>query len=318
MLLPANASSVAARYIARYGPINGITDDWKTNRFPATTFSANYPFTGDEVIKLPLTVSVGLNWQTALQTVFGAGTSVIGTNPTETVSQNAGDLETSQTDFYWFNNSDSNYLDKQQWLRYIVRTLSAPGTGTNVLALQRDPDTTAVLPALRVGTLKLEVDDFAAPALNTTRAYTPVDVPIEATIFAQEGSWFVIPMPQQHRTDRDSNGSKTNAEIAAATRYNRLNYKITVTGTIVENYAPTALEDYDNEHSPNDQTVGAMRQWIDTYAYPTKIGRDGATLGTGSNALGYEWATIQYDNSVAIPLNSGLYLPPSPDLSVVN
>ncbi|HEY0072729.1 MAG TPA: hypothetical protein VGB77_01415 [Abditibacteriaceae bacterium] len=314
-------NAIAARYIARYGPTNGIGDDWKTDRFPLTMFSANYPFTGDEVIKLPLTVSVGLNWQTNLQTIFGAGTSIIGTNPSETASQNAGELETSQTDFYWFNNNNSGttaatrWMDKQQWLRYLSRTLSAPGTGSNLIALQRDPDTSTVLPALRVGALKLEVDDFAAPPVSTTRDYTPVEIPIEATIFAQEGSWFVIPMPQQHRTDRDSNGNNTNPEIAAATRFNRLNYKIKVIGAIVQNYAPTALEDYDDEHSPDNLSVGAMHRWMDAYAYPTKIGRDGATLGTGPNPLGYEWATIEYDNSVVIPVNSGLYLPPSPDLS---
>ena len=304
---PNDDSVVAARYLARVGPINGTPDD---------QVAAAFIFTNDEIMKLPLTVAVGLNWQTNLQTMFGPGTSVIGTNPNPVATQSLGDVETARRDFYWFNNASSGDSDKQQWLHYLQRTLSAPGIGSNLIALERDPNTSAVLPALRVGAWKLEADDFSGT--GTPRAYTPIEVPIEATIFAQEGSWFVIPLPKQHRTDSDSDGSPSPAEIAAATRYNRMNYKITVTGTLVQNYSPTALDDYDNELSPDSVAGGAMRQWMDSYAYPTEIESDGVTAPNGPNPRGLNWMTIQYDNSPVLPLNSGLYLPPSPNVSVAN
>ncbi len=304
-------AAVAARYLARIGHLNGTGDD--VTAPTATTY------TGDEVLKLPITVSVGLHWldpQISLTTPT-APLSWIGTNPT---AANGDDVETSRADFYWFKNADSGNRDKQQWLRWISRPMVAPAfpspaaVGSNVMALVRSQTTDATLPPLRVGGFKLERDDFKLPA----HTYGAIPVEIQATIFAQEGSWFVIAAPQQHRTDENSNGSNNARERAFATRMNRTHYEAQLTGRIVQNYAPTGLLDYDLEHSPDNRTVGAMAQWIDALSYPATIESDGVGAPNGPNPRGRDWKAMRYNANVSLPPAYGGYLPLSPGMELVN
>jgi hypothetical protein len=153
-----------------------------------------------------------------------------------------------------------------------------------------------------------------------------MNIDIDATIFAQEGSWFVIPVPMDvvAPVDSDNSGaieaSEQDAARAATTRYRRLNYRIAVRGTIAQNMTPTGTTDYDFEQTP-DQPVtdttspGAMQQWIDSLSHPTTI-----VTSAGGNRGG-DWMGIYYR---AAPLNfsapdggAGLYLPVSPDLMYV-
>jgi hypothetical protein len=312
--------AIAARYLARIGSNSGVADNILAPQGASTPLRQSI-YTNDEVAKIPLTVSVGLHWQSNLQTFFGTSGAAfigcIGSNPESLRdAPNYENLETTRSDFYWYNNGNSGNRDAQQWLRWITRTIPVPRTNDaitpgfqNAVVFQRDPATDAVLPPLRIGAMKLERDDFLTGA---TRAYDPIEVNIQATIFAQEGSWFVIPLPQQHRTDENSSGANDASERAKATRMNRMNYRITVTGSIVQNYAPSGLEDYDQEHSPDDRRVGAMAHWIDAYSYPSQVEPN------GSNPRGLNWMTIQYNTAGLLPVNSGLQLPPSPDIATIS
>lgn len=139
----------------------------------------------------------------------------------------------------------------------------------------------------------------------------PISYNIQAAIYAQDGSWFVMAMPAM--TIRPVNpSSPTPNEVVQANRYRRLNYQITVKANIAENFAPTGLLDYDNEQTPDQSPLviagppvlglGAQAQWLDSSAYPV------------DNA-GAKWQTINYLAPAPLPSTNTLYLPITPDIT---
>jgi hypothetical protein len=140
--------------------------------------------------------------------------------------------------------------------------------------------------------------------------YTPVDITVQATIFAQEGSWFVIPAPLAAMVapaDTNGNGTIDASEQGEATvlstRFRRPNYRIQVIGNIAQNMTPTETIDY-------DFTSGAMRDWADATAYPTSF-----TTMLGGGSAGSNWVSVLYTAERIDPATSQrLYLPVSPDL----
>jgi hypothetical protein len=221
------------------------------------------------------------------------------------------DLRTTRDDFYQSNvagagaNPGAAPAPVQAPLRWHNATVPTPGSmsavGPNIASFAHDPD---VVPTTNADSLphyffappKMERDDFSVGAFDAVPMY------VQATIFAQEGSWFVITPPLETVPDINNDADVTDPEdIAAATRYRRLNYQIVVTGTIVQNFAPTALTDYDG-------TVGAMRGWVDALSRPTNIEDNGSGQGRGR-----DWQAIEYQPD-PLPGNTGLDLPPTPDI----
>jgi hypothetical protein len=215
-------------------------------------------------------------------------------------------------DFYSLGIPGSG-TEKQQVTKWLDRAVSTTiSSGSNIVGLTQNTGVGPLAP-LRVSAIKVEADNFQTAA---TRNFTPIPVQVEATLFAQEGSWFVIPMPVMHRNDIDSSGGPLSpSEQAAATRFRHLNYSISVTGNIIQHHAPTALFDYDNEDSPDaiETTVfpynGAIAQWVNAVSFPTRI-----EPAVGTQGRGRDWQTISYSADL-IPVSSPLVLPPSPDLS---
>jgi hypothetical protein len=212
------------------------------------------------------------------------------------------DLDTTREIFYQRGPGASPTQASLRWRSAVLP--SAPDVlASNVASFLHEPGLSAgTLPAYHLGPFKIERDDFAA----ASGAFDAVPLYVQATIFAEEGSWFVIAPPMGVVPDINNDGDTTEAEdIAASTRYRRLNYEVTVTGTIAQNFAPTAMLDYDG-------TPGLMRGWIDALSRPTNIEDNGSGQGRGR-----DWQAIEYQAD-AVPPNSGLYLPPTPDLVYVN
>jgi len=266
-------------------------------------------------VKVPLTVSLGMYLNpTSGYNAFGVPTVQIGSSE---AAADADNVLTTNESFYWHTTAASPLALVQTGLQWQSYPLGAGAPPTNsLLAIRRN--SAPFLPTYRVAAFKPERDvfDISAVADGTSRAFTPIDINVDATIFAEEGSWFVIPVPsftprQDAVTlaqDADENGTVTDAERAAATRFRRTNYRIRVTGNISQNFTPTGAFDYDDEPDADNVVGGAVRRWLDTTAYPT------AVANTGSNAFGTTWKHISYRSDPLTLGGASLYLPVSPDL----
>ena len=227
--------------------------------------------------KLPLTTSVGLFWDDPA--LAGNATPALfygsfwGPVATESQQNRPEALDMVKAEYYG---------KTPQWRAMIPQ---ANAGASALFSLQRDVagDPDALLPRSYIAGWHLEGGN------GTTGA--PVYSPrIQATIYAQSGSWFVIPMPAQAIDD------PTNPQ---AGRWRRSFYKVAVEGDIAQGFTPSAGEDYDNESDPDGQSVGATKRWLDSLAYPTALGTGGAAGN---------WATISYA-ARPLPLNHDLALP---------
>jgi hypothetical protein len=278
----------------------------------------------NESYPVPFATALRQFWQQDLSTLSSATTPyrVIGSSFDPDGNE---DIATVDASFYQRVNPVGNVAVQASMLPYNPGAPLTPNaSGSNVLALSRDPGPPVLLnlgvAGYRFTRPRLEDDQFSAATGN----FQPgLSINIDATIFAQEGSWFVIPAPMEVVAPVDADNSNVvepseqAAADAATTRYRRLNYRIAVRGTIAQNMTPTGMTDYDDEQTP-DQLVtdttapGAMQQWIDSLSHPTVIGAD---------LRGREWMGIYY---AADPIDynannggAGLYLPVSPDLLYV-
>lgn len=100
-----------------------------------------------------------------------------------------------------------------------------------------------------------------------------VHAKVNALIYAQRGSWFVIPGQffDPEAATRDLNGDSTISpeESLYAARFRRYNYEITVRGAITEDHTAP---------------LGAVQTWTNRWAYPV-YNEDGTSL---------IWGTIRY------------------------
>ncbi len=286
--IPAESQTIPARCLLAFFDTASSTSVWNARSFNDTR-------------QLYLPTSASLYW---------GGTAITPAIGSPLLATDNADSKTNREDFYFYGATGS---EKQQFMQWIDRAVG-PTLTTDTPVVLRQNTGLGVLPPLRVSTIKLEADDFQAAA---NRVYTPIPISIDATIFAQEGSWFVIPMPVMHRDEIDNTAGLSTAETATATRMRRLNYAVTVTGNIVQNFAPSALYDYDDEDSPDeteftipDPYKGAMAQWINASSYPVNIEN-----ATGTQGRGRDWQSITYKPDTLA--NTKLMLPPSPDLSFV-
>lgn len=175
----------------------------------------------------------------------------------------------------------------------------------------------AQLPMYGVGAMKLEDNNGGNGFLDATNKFTPgLNIEVDAQLYAQNGSWFVIPMPTlEPAIDTLSPAylamtpAQQDAAKAASTRFRRLNYDIVVQGTISQNFAPP-LNDYDNEVDPDGVADGPQQRWIDSLAFPTQVATAGA------DKYGTQWTTIRYIGDKP-PADNTLKMPISPDLLYV-
>ena len=224
--------------------------------------------------KVPLTTSVGLFWGNAQGVPMRSYGSFWGQVPVENAQNRPEDVATVRAAYYG---------GPPQWQALFDTGNSAPNA---VFSLQRDVagDPDALLPRHYFAGWHLEGGNGAT---TIAPVYSPT---IQATIYAQSGSWFVIPLPAQ----------PTDATNAQAGRWRRSFYKVSVEGNIAQGFTPSAAEDYDNEPDPDGVAVGATKRWLDALACPTDIVNSNGAVG--------HWQTISY-RARPLPIDSGLALP---------
>jgi len=303
----ANAATIAARRLASIGTTAGTTDD--------TLAALGTP------IRIPLTVSAAMFWQKDITATGMTPNATIGSSfewaaisdlsyPIATQDDPLLYEQPATTRASFYQRDSAGTQAALQWYTFPT-TLTAnavPDVTGNTNILTFLPNNAPGLPIYRLADVRIERDPFTAPAAGATRAYTPgMEIKIQATIFAESGSWFVVPLPLRD-TSLDGDTTVSNAEKAAATRFRRLDYSFAVTGNIVQAFSPTDEVDYDSEQDPDGNARGAMRSWIDGLSYPTKIENDAQ-----GNGRGRDWQSITY-TADPIPANTKLALPVSPDL----
>ena len=251
---------------------------------------------------IPLTVSVGLYNTTSLLSFTGTPVTAIGSSFTGTVAEPEL-AETVINTFYTGGDIASNL--------YFGNASLSP-INSNVAAFRRlltaEGD---LLPGYSQRDLKL--DRQTLPLV----ASTPITVTVEATIYAQNGSWFVIPTP--YLTDNYT-GAPNPAAQAERQKARRYNYQFVIQGNIAENYVPTADIEvvpstvppiYANEVDADNIAAGAQARWVDSLSRPTAIG--GTGLGTTWQSVIYERDITPYQPTVSTNL---LYLPITPDITL--
>ncbi len=301
LFVPAAIRNLQARRLANTTPLG-------TSRTvtPLTSTSSGDPLVPPSVQALsqdnstsggiPLCVSVGL-YQTDPFLGF-ASTPVSTIGSSFTLPNNEQYTETTADTFYQNTNVRSAVFFGSNL------TLTSSGNNSNVAAFRRDlaPDNGLdVLPAYFLQSYKLDRADLATVEAD------PININVQATIYAQDGSWFVIPTPAYQVLDATS--------IDEATSHRRLNYKFIVQASIAENFAPPATSDYDAEQTPDQSMLtaamaqnvgpGVQGAWLDAAAYP---------FNGPSNAV--TWQTINYKAPVPLPAGNTLYLPMTPDISI--
>ena len=169
---------------------------------------------GTKAFNIPLATSVRLQRNAIIQSLTapynaddGMGGSVLknytvpylGFNPLYGVVANPGDpnaIEDVLSSDQSFYQTDANIL------RSVLdsRSPSAPFATSDELILRQNTDlltATDTLPEYRVRALKLENTNFGTPqdpaVVAPAPLVKPVDLQIDAFVYAQEGSWFVIP-----------------------------------------------------------------------------------------------------------------------------
>lgn len=103
----------------------------------------------------------------------------------------------------------------------------------------------ARIPFYRLSNLKIENETLDTTSSHDLVSFGSVDtMDINAYVYAQEGSWYVIAPPKfdtdvKNGDDLNRDGVISAGESVAAYRYNHYNYQITFTGSIMENRTPT-------------------------------------------------------------------------------
>ncbi len=177
------------------------------------------------------------------------------------------------------------------------------------------------MPFYRLGALKLEnlVPD-PAPGLNGEVKFSgvqPVNMNINAFVYAQYGSWFVIPAPLFDDTAKNSQDANRDGQTndgsdpVNAYRFARYNYKINFTGAIAENQ--TAIV------NSVGTITGAVQQWSNSWANVTTTA---TAVAQDANSKPIQNAGVVYnfDPSYAntpTGLDDGFVMPQSDQLTYV-
>ncbi|MEN6401527.1 MAG: hypothetical protein ABFD94_06235 [Armatimonadia bacterium] len=159
------------------------------------------------------------------------------------------------------------------------------GTANGVTMAYRDPQIGAGSTAYLVKKWKIEE---LRPDTDVLKPYQipqgAVHAKVNALMYAQRGSWFVIPGQYFDRTavtqDYNGNGVVDGQDSLYAARFARYNYEITVRGAITEDHT-APLE--------------AAQTWMERWAYPIYTG--------GGDSLALAWGTIRYEFDERLRMN---------------
>lgn len=319
------------------GNVLPVAEPWRL----ANLFRAIYSAQGQKR-PIPLTTSAVSFWSVGFDNLnLNPFATIIGTHPTDPNWEEQ--LDTSSEMFYQRPDAaGTGYTDAPvAWTNFPLVDAGGPYTG----AVNSYADAANPLAGYHFAGFRINRDDYSANG-----DFKPaMDITVEASIFAQDGSWFVIPMPAMNFLDTDSNGVISPTEYqnslsatefmklidadgdgvvsdaeysdpanankimllaqAKAARLRRPGYKITIKGNIAQNVSPTSDRDYDDEKDPDGNANGAVQTWIDSLSRPTEVG----TVGTNTNRVGVKYQSIEYQ-AAPLPPDNKLYMPVSPDL----
>ncbi len=201
------------------------------------------------------------------------------------------------------------------------RAVPGAAAGINALCLSQSPglvgvSASAPLPQYRLGRLKMERLDT-----TTQDALPGYTMNIQAFVYAQTGSWFVIPnapfdasgfqdasgnplFSTNGPKDLNRNGTVDAGENGALVRYARANYRLNFVGAIAENQ--TALV------NPAGAIPGAVQAWSNDWASYNENGGAVSDPVAGVNYL----FDPSYANGSLIG-DEGFVVPQSPELTYV-
>ncbi len=298
-------------YLAGVGnrTTNGVTSTVPTERRP----QINTAFTGGAAYEVPLATSINLqlnasptslynqNWNTTLATPNYDGAIQFGFKATylDYPGSPNDDILTGDESFYQANPAQST-LDSRSAYNTAAGT-STLALGRNTLVLRHaagliyPTGATAKLPDYRLMDMKLEnVTQTVTAGVSAITGITPGHAfDVNAYVYAQTGSWFVIPGPvyddrlrgdetQSYLdidndntadpgeyldvnssgtydagdfADLDRNGVIDTYEKYAVARFSRFNYSITFTGAIAENQTPLI-------NDVGTTAIGAVSDWM--------------------------------------------------------
>jgi len=185
---------------------------------------------------------------------------------------------------------------------------NVPG-GLNELRFSAEPTMADILANYRLSRFKMEQYLPGLDPLSGNPVYRPttgLPIRINALIYAQEGSWFVIPPPL---FDDAAFNDDTRPGLGKANAYRRFNYRVVVNGAIVENetaddFPVTGVNAFTGRIGGNRNvyTFNSTR-WEERLAYPSQRGdlndvltRDVSSpppLGAPYRAP-YVWQGIEY------------------------
>ena len=157
---------------------------------------------------------------------------------------------------------------------------TAPGARNAVALSHRDPQIGAGSTPYWLKKWKIEeatwrdVNGYSVPGFWFPRG--AINARVNALIYAQRGSWFVIPgdyfIPGAGALDFDGDGQIDPIECLYSSRFRRYNYNITVRGTIT---------------AERTASLDAVQDWSMKWAYPE--------YSDTSGRLTLRWGTISYE-----------------------
>lgn len=198
-----------------------------------------------------------------------------------------------------------------------------------VVGISDDPITPAPLPQYRFGHLKMEYLDTNSTSPTYKQVTPGYTMNIHAFVYAQTGSWFVVPnalfnklqfkgtnitptasvFDAAESKDFNRNGVDTDAgEANAFLRYSRANYKINFFGAIAENQ--TAII------NPVGTVPGAVQAWSNDWANYTENNNSGTiTLANTQPGVIYTFDPSYANNPAG--LDAGFVMPQSDQLTYI-
>lgn len=278
---------------------------------------------------------------------FGFG-FLFGSNTTPASPDEPEDVLTADRTFYNNGYNGAPGAGDNTYYALDSRTFDSTHAGQNTIAFKFNPaaegyfDTTPPngtthMPFYRVSRLKLENSTFQYD--NTTKetnlkSLNPAYIfDINAYIYAQQGSWYVIPgdyfdassrtdttasgapldtpsdvrlnyVNLPHNTssakqsdedlDLDRDGVVSPTEQAATYRYHRNNYQINFTGAIMENQTAAVIDA--GTGAALTQVTGDVQNWMDKWA-TTRLAATDFSSGTVNHTgltIGTNFSTMQY------------------------
>lgn len=252
-------------------------------------------------ISTPRDIRGGPSQFVALPVVTTAGVYCNGGTPIVNLGGNTNDYGTRDASFYQLSDLEhvrlmaagATWTTQRGHRTYVVEPLTVgSGAGqlhqsagaTNTLTFQLSPTTLTGYRLCRFKFEHLDATGYPTQGLN---------IDIEALIYAQEGSWFIIPGQYFDNTMTNSPGKDGVWQPGdnQATRARRYNYALTVHGAVVENRTA-------DDGSSGTETSKYQYEWQEKWSWPRYIpsGADGIDGPWSADATeGIRWTGPQYE-----------------------